>query len=275
MNMDRKEMIKRLGEHFGVKPKYLSVPTFNYEIRTNTEVYTIDRHGTITKADGEIITMDEILNGPIVEEPAENLEEANAGEEPNAWEEGVNEATDPNLQELEGVEVKLPIEGHSATSLKNIINMLYSKQQLIMMAFETDEPFMDEDFAEDLNKEQALDLEGLKKVTQRLGAERSPGFQVDFEEGTFSFYLYGSELSDERISAFKDLVALIAQYAKTLNRASFKQAQDDNPKYALRTWLIRIGMNGPEYKETRKTLLKHLEGSGAFRKAGVLDETQM
>lgn len=267
--MDRKEMIKRLGEHFGVKPKYLSVPTFNYEIRTDTEVYTIDRHGTITKADGEIITMDEILNGPIVEEPTENLEEA------NAWEEGINEATAPSLQELEGVEVKLPIEDQTATSLKNIINMLYSKQQLIMMAFETDEPFMDEDFAEDLNKEEALDLEGLKKVTQRLGAERSPGFQVDFEEGTFSFYLYGSELSDERISAFKDLVALIAQYAKTLNRASFKQAQDDNPKYALRTWLIRIGMNGPEYKETRKTLLKHLEGSGAFRKAGVLDETQM
>ena len=260
--MDRKEMIKRLGEHFGVKPKYLSVPTFNYEIRTNTEVYTIDRHGTITKADGEIITMDDILNGPIVEEP-------------NAGEEGVNEATAPNLQELEGVEVKLPIGDHTATSLKNIINMLYSKQQLIMMAFETDEPFMDEDFAEDLNKEEALGLEGLKKVTQMLGAERCPGFQVDFEEKTLSFYLYGSELSDERISAFKDLVALIAQYAKTLNRASFKQAQDDNPKYALRTWLIRIGMNGPEYKETRKTLLKHLEGSGAFRKAGVLDETQM
>lgn len=260
--MDRKEMIKRLSEHLGVKAKYLGAPTFRYEIRTDTEVYTLDRKGTITKADGEILTMDEILNGPIVEEP-------------NVWEEGVNEATAPTLEELKGVDVKLPIGDHTATSLKNIINMLYSKQQLIMMAFETDEPFMDEDFAEDLNKEEALDLEGLKKVTQRLGTERCPGFQIDFEEGTFSFYLYGSELSDERISAFKDLVALLAQYAKTLNRASYKQAQDDNPKYALRTWLIRIGMNGPEYKETRKTLLKHLEGSGAFRKAGVLDETQM
>ncbi len=100
-------------------------------------------------------------------------------------------------------------------------------------------------------------------------------FRLTLKKKPSAFYLYGSELSDERISAFKDLVALIAEYAKTLNRASFKQAQDDNPKYALRTWLIRIGMNGPEYKETRKTLLKHLEGSGAFRKAGVLDETQM
>ena len=267
--MDRKEMIKRLGEHFGVKPKYLSVPTFNYEIRTNSEVYTIDRHGTITKADGETITMDEILNDPIIEEPTENLEEA------NTWEEEVNEAPAPTFGELEGVEVKLPIGEHTATSLKNIINMLYSKQQLIMMAFETDEPFMDEDFAEELNKEEALDLDGLKRAAQKLGTERCPGFKMNFEEETFSFYLYGSELTDERISAFKDLVALISEYAKTLNRASYKQAQDDNPKYALRTWLIRIGMNGPEYKESRKTLLKHLEGSGAFRKVGVLDETQM
>ncbi|QNO13341.1 hypothetical protein HYG86_00390 [Alkalicella caledoniensis] len=273
--MDRKEMAKRIGAHFGIKPKYLSVPSFAYEIKTATEVYTIDRHGDITKADGETITMDEILNQAVIEESTENLEEANAGEEPNTWEEGINEATAPTLEELEGVEIKLPIGDHTATSLKNILNMLYSKQQLIMMAFETDEPFMDEDFAEDLNKEEALDLEGLKKVTQRLGAERCPGLQINFEEKTLSFYLYGSDLSDERISAFKDLVALIAEYAKTLNRASFKQAQDDNPKYALRTWLIRIGMNGPEFKETRKTLLKHLEGSGAFRKVGASDETQM
>ena len=74
--------------------------------------------------------------------------------------------------------------------------------------------------------------------------------------------------TDEEKTAFKELIILMNQYAKTLKRASYKQAQDDNPKYALRTWLIRIGMNGPEYKQTRKTLLKNLEGSGAFRKVG-------
>ena len=41
MKMDRKETIKQLGEHFGVKPKYLSVPSFAYEIRTENEIYTI------------------------------------------------------------------------------------------------------------------------------------------------------------------------------------------------------------------------------------------
>jgi hypothetical protein len=32
--MTRKEIVKRLGEHLGVTPKYLSVPSFNYQITT-------------------------------------------------------------------------------------------------------------------------------------------------------------------------------------------------------------------------------------------------
>ena len=35
--MDRKERVKRLGEFLGVKPKYLSAPTFDDEIGTMEE----------------------------------------------------------------------------------------------------------------------------------------------------------------------------------------------------------------------------------------------
>jgi hypothetical protein len=272
--MDRKLMIKKLGEHLGVKPKYLSVPTFNYEIRTANEVYTIDRHGAITKGDGELITMEEILNPEVQQEPMVDQEHNDEVQmnEVEIHEVAQNAETTNPLEELGGVEVKLNFEEHTADSLKNIINMLYSKQRLIMMAFETEEAFMDDGFAEDLNKPEIKDLEGLKEALEELGVNRCPGFQIDFDEKTFTFKLYSSNLNPERIKAFQDLCVLIARYGRTLNRASFKQAQDDNPKYALRTWLIRIGMNGPEYKETRKTLLKHLEGSGAFRKVDENDE---
>jgi hypothetical protein len=272
--MERKEMIKQLGEHFGVKPKYLSVPSFAYEIRTETEVYTIDRHGGITRGDGEPITMEEILNPEMQQGPMVNDEHEDEAPVDEAKVQEVSQKVEPSnpLEELGGVEVKLNFEEHTADSLKNIINMLYSKQRLIMMAFETEEAFMDDGFAEDLNKPEIKDLEGLKEALEELGVNRCPGFQIDFDEKTFTFKLYSSNLNPERIKAFQDLCVLIARYGRTLNRASFKQAQDDNPKYALRTWLIRIGMNGPEYKETRKTLLKHLEGSGAFRKVDETDE---
>jgi hypothetical protein len=53
-----------------------------------------------------------------------------------------------------------------------------------------------------------------------------------------------------------------------LKYASAKPINTDNEKYAFRTWLIRLGMTGNEYKSTRKLLLQNLSGNGAFRKPG-------
>ena len=41
--------------------------------------------------------------------------------------------------------------------------------------------------------------------------------------------------------------------------------QTENEKYAFRIWLLRLGMNGDEYKQTRKVLMKNLTGHAAFR----------
>lgn len=40
--------------------------------------------------------------------------------------------------------------------------------------------------------------------------------------------------------------------------------QSENPRYTFRTWLIRIGLNGQEFKNCRKHLLSHLEGNIAW-----------
>ncbi|MBZ4647626.1 MAG: hypothetical protein JG777_3115, partial [Clostridia bacterium] len=36
-------------------------------------------------------------------------------------------------------------------------------------------------------------------------------------------------------------------------------------KFTFRVFLIRLGMVGDEYKDTRKILLENLEGNSAFR----------
>ncbi|UTW68414.1 hypothetical protein KHA80_12205 [Anaerobacillus sp. HL2] len=55
---------------------------------------------------------------------------------------------------------------------------------------------------------------------------------------TFTIKTSDANVDPERVAAFQDLAAFINQNAKSKKRASFKRAQDDNPKYALRTWLI-------------------------------------
>lgn len=247
--MDRKEMVKKLGEFLGVKPKYLNVPTFAYEIVTEDETYTIDRQGTITNSAGEVKTFEEITNPPEPEETGEDQ---------------------PAVLDLDGIEVTLPLEGHTGNTLRNLVNMLYSKQHLIMMAFETNEPLMDETFPEDLTEKETSTFEEFKKALDEHGLERIPG--LAFENETFTIKLAAQNLDSEKITAFQDLAAFINQNAKKQKRATFKRAQDDNPKYAFRTWLIRLGMNGPEYKTARKVLLQNLEGSGAFRKVSEPSE---
>ncbi|MEK3992308.1 hypothetical protein [Robertmurraya sp. FSL R5-0851] len=250
--MDRKEMVKKLGEFLGVKPKYLNAPTFAYEIVTEEETYTIDRQGTITTSAEEVKTFEEIINPP---EPEEETS-----------------VEQPAILELDGIEVTLPLEGHTGNTLRNLVNMLYSKQHLIMMAFETNEPLMDETFPEDLSERETGTFDAFKKAHDELGLERIPGLAFDFENETFTIKLAVQNLDSEKVAALQDLAAFINQNAKKQKRATFKRAQDDNPKYAFRTWLIRLGMNGPEYKTTRKALLQNLEGSGAFRKVSEPNE---
>jgi len=47
--MDRKEKVKILGKHLGIKPKYLGVPSFAYEVGD----FTITRDGTIINKAGD------------------------------------------------------------------------------------------------------------------------------------------------------------------------------------------------------------------------------
>ncbi len=117
-----------------------------------------------------------------------------------------------------------------------------------------------------MGEKETSGIEEFKKALGELGLERIPGLVFDFEKETFTIKLAAQNLNSEKIAAFQDLAAFINQNSKKQKRATFKRAQEDNPKYAFRTWLIRLGMNGPEYKTTRKVLLANLEGSGAFRK---------
>lgn len=53
--------------------------------------------------------------------------------------------------------------------------------------------------------------------------------------------------------------------ARNAKRVTAKVHPNDNAKYAMRCFLLRLGFIGEEYKETRKILLRNLAGSSAFR----------
>ena len=53
--------------------------------------------------------------------------------------------------------------------------------------------------------------------------------------------------------------------AKEVRSASAKPQQNENPKYAMRTWLLRLGFIGEEFATARDILTRRLSGDAAFR----------
>ena len=64
-----------------------------------------------------------------------------------------------------------------------------------------------------------------------------------------------------------DLASLANKMALAQKRVQLNTSDDENEKYAFRGWLLRLGMKGDEYKNTRKILLENLDGNAAFRTA--------
>ena len=224
--MDRKEMVKILGEHFGVKPKYLGVPSFQYQIETPKETYIIDREGKIMTSLGAEVEFEELLAGP--EEPI-------------------------------GYELEIPMDGHSGRTLRNIVNMIYSRQPLIKKALGIEENIVEEDFVIKINEADINSVDSFERALNKIEEGGHPGIEFDFQEKSITF-----KHSERESAAW--LFALINKNAKAQKRALAKVKPTDNEKYTFRTWLTRLGMIGDEYKEIRRELLQNLSGNSAFRK---------
>lgn len=245
--MDRKEIVKLLGEHFGVKPEYMGVPSFAYQIKTEKETYTIDKAGSITNAEGIELDLETILKPAVQEE--------------------IIEFTEEQTEEIQNApfEIAIPMEGHTGITLRNLINMIYSKQELIIKSLGISGEIINEEFVKGINVAKIQTLEEFKREADNIGKENCKRIEFDFENKKISFKFINEEADAEKVKAYTEFIELLDQSAKELKHASAKVSMTDNPKFTFRVFLIRLGMVGDEYKTTRKILLKNLEGNAAFR----------
>ena len=239
--MNKKETIQALEEKWGIKASYLGAPSFAYEIKTETQCLIIDRHGGIRDLQGYEFSAEELLNAEPA--PAEKVS-----------------------LDIDGYAVEFPMDGHTGTSLRNLVNMISSKQHLLISAFDLPHLMLDDRFAEELSLKAT---EAFQKSFMEIGPERCPGLEINFEKRTVALKLTKADPSFDEMAAFLDLAVLINQNALKLKTSSFRPAQESNPKYALRTWLTRLGMNGDKFRITRQVLLARLEGNSAYAKPKV------
>ena len=229
---NRKDVVKAVSGILGQPAKYLGVPTCSYQIGN----CTIDRSGAVETEDEKTA---ELVTAGLLEQ-------------------GFIGSLEPEADETT---VSLPMEGMTAEGLKNLIFLTHSKQYLINRAFAEEVFRIPTELAETLGSTEIPDAETFLQTFQSH-AEGCRG--ISFQDGKITFTLPTADDPD-MIKAFTHLAAAMVQQAKEQKRISPKETIEENEKYYMRIWLLRLGFGGAEGKEVRDILMKNLKGHSAFR----------
>lgn len=200
-----------------------------------------------------------------------------------------------------GVHIHVGLKGldgrdHDARSLRNLANMMAGHEEQIGRAIWIDQDrvasycrTIDPDFLERVNKEKPATMDALKKVwyeanganwgtDQHYNNSRYHmlNLHASFTKGTVEFRLFQfanphgdskGGIHAGKMKAYIQLVLAMSNAAKTMKTVSAKKQQTENEKFAMRTWLIRMGMIGAEFETARNALTKNLTGNNAWRHA--------
>jgi hypothetical protein len=182
-----------------------------------------------------------------------------------------------------GIHIHLDGADHTVRSIRNFVNIIASKNDLFYKALQI-EPSrmgyckkMDEILVEKINRKkpktlaqiESLWYEGYSESTTRhYHSSRYHFLNLhSFFNGNHTVELRGfnSELHAGKIRSYIVLSLALNRQALTQKCASAKKPQVENEKFAMRTYLNRIGFIGEEFANCREHLTTHLEGSAAWR----------
>ena len=193
-----------------------------------------------------------------------------------------------------GVHIHIGAKGHTPQTLRNLANIMASHESLLAEALKLDRSRMnrycrtvDPNFLREVNRKKPTSMARLADIWYTSQGEdygRSQHYNgsryhmlnlhATFTKGTVEFRLFQFEapsggkqngLHAGQLKSYIQLCLALSQMAKEVKTASPKPQQTENPKYAMRTWLLRLGFIGDEFKTARELLTKRLDGDTAFR----------
>ena len=184
--------------------------------------------------------------------------------------------------ESTGIHIHIDFDPYDAQKLRNLVNIFASKEDMLYQALQVNSDReqhycrkVDKRFLEELNRRKPTDLQTIKHLWYGDNAEyhshydssryRCLNIHPVFTDNNIEVRAFNSCLNAGVLRAYISLVLAVSNQALTQKSASPRVTQSENPRYTFRTWLIRIGLNGQEFKNCRKHLLSHLEGNIAWK----------
>lgn len=239
---NRKAVVKAVSEILGIPSKYLGVPSCNFQVGC----CIIDRAGTVETEDEK--TAELVLAGLI--------------------ERGYADA--PETEENKVV-IGFPAEGMTALNLKNLIFLMHSRQYLLNRSIGEKNFSIPDGLVEELEENGDVTIEGLEDSLKAF-ADETRGIAVSSEKITFRFPYTEDAV---KVKAWTDLAAAMVRQVKEQKRIDPEERIEENEKYYMRIWLLRIGFGGKYMKESRNMLMENLKGHSAFRTQADIDRAKV
>lgn len=193
-----------------------------------------------------------------------------------------------------GVHIHIGANGHTPQTLRNLANIMASHENLLTDALALDRnrishycQTVDPRFLEMVNRRKPGTMAALADLwygshgssyrrNEHYNSSRYHmlNLHATFTKGTVEFRLFQFDapadgkrngLHAGQLKSYIQLCLALSQMAKSVRTASPKPQQNENPKYAMRTWLLRLGFIGEEFATARDLLTRRLDGDAAFR----------
>lgn len=194
-----------------------------------------------------------------------------------------------------GIHIHIGANGHTPQTLRNLANIMASHEALLTDALKLDHwrvsrycKTVDKRFLKELNAKKPTTMAQLADIwytsqdenygrNQHYNGSRYHmlNYHATFTKGTIEFRLFQFDAPEGdkkngihagQLKAYIQLALALSELAKEVKKASPKPQQTENPKYAMRTWLLRLGFIGQEFETARSFLTRNLTGDTAFRR---------
>ena len=184
-----------------------------------------------------------------------------------------------------GMHVHVDASNHTPRSLKNALTIMYAKEDILFKALKVQERRANS-YCQRVRPEV---LEKIRKIPNRsitmdrvrnvwYGGRDGSHTHYDhtryyalnlhavFSKGTLEWRCFESTLHAGKVRA--NITLALAISAQAINQRSTQMKKtliSENPAFTFRTFLLRLGLIGDEYKNVRKHLLANLDGDLAWR----------
>lgn len=182
-----------------------------------------------------------------------------------------------------GIHVHIDGANHTAKSLRNLLGIMYAKEDLLFKALQVnpDRVYYCKQTRKNVllatRKEKNITIDKLRNIWYadyphedqdahyNHSRYHALNLHAMFTKGTVEFRLFNSTLHAGEIRSYITLALAVSAQAINQKSTQLTKTASDNEKFTFRCWLLRLGLIGDEFKNVREHLLKHLDGDAAWR----------